>query len=210
MEIKSTDQPIKVEVVRKWYKTWWGILGIILVPYILLPLIFWKYTNWSKGWKIASSALVMLFFIFLLAGLSSESSQPTQNSPDTQTAQQESSTSTISQKDLMKQNSPNVKQLATLTADYVGKSFTLYVNVESTNYYNYGFRDENKYYSVRLWDDSAEDVFDRVYGYLDKSKPENRSLVNRLLNEPAFLKLNASIPVEKYEQSSNAFLQIDS
>ena len=151
---------------------------------------------------------IIVFLIIIAAVGNSSYSNPQQETQSN--SQQNQQVDTTSKKDLMKQNNPNVKQLATLTADYVGKSFTLYVNAEAANYYNYGFRDENKYYSLRLWDDSVEGSFEGVYGYLDKSKLENKDLINSLLNDPAFLKVNASIPTEKYEQGSNSFLQIDS
>ncbi len=115
-----------------------------------------------------------------------------------------------SQDDLMKQNNPDVKHLTTLTSDYVGKSIVLYVNAETANYYNYGFNDENAYYSLKLWDNSVSGDYDGVYGYINKTNPNSKALVEKILNGSTFLKINASVPTSKYEQSSNAFLQIDS
>ncbi len=93
MEVKISDQPVKVEVVKKWYKTWWGIIGIFLLWPILLPLIIWKHTDWSKGGKIAATALILLVFIFLPSILSGnlEEDQTVQESKSTQPVQQEGS-----------------------------------------------------------------------------------------------------------------------
>ncbi len=110
----------------------------------------------------------------------------------------------------MKQNNPDIKHISTLTSDYLGKSFVLYANVEVGNYYNYGFNDENSYYSLKLWDSSVGGDYESVYGYIVKTNPNSKALVEKILNGSSFLKINASIPSSKYEQGSNAFLQIDS
>ncbi len=91
MEVKISDQPVKVEVVKKWYKTWWGIIGILLLWPILLPLIIWKYTDWSRVGKIAATFLVVLVFISLPSLLvdTLEEGQTVQESKGTQTVQQE-------------------------------------------------------------------------------------------------------------------------
>ncbi len=123
------------------------------------------------------------------------------------TAQQSNSPS---HDDLMKQNNPDIKHISTLTSDYLGKSFVLYANVEVGNYYNYGFNDENSYYSLKLWDSSVGGDYESVYGYIVKTNPNSKALVEKILNGSSFLKINASIPSSKYEQGSNAFLQIDS
>jgi hypothetical protein len=112
--------------------------------------------------------------------------------------------------DLMSGNNPDVKHLTMLTADYVGKSFTIYVNAETENYYNYGFDNEKAYYSLKLWDSSVTGDYDGVYGYIDRNNPNSKILVEKLLNGATFLKINASIPSAKYEQGSNSFLQINS
>lgn len=113
--------------------------------------------------------------------------------------------------ELMKQNDPNIKKLSFATADYVGKNITLYALAETTDYYNYGFRDEMKYYSLRLSDSSVGSSSDYVYAYIDKTKTDRKAqeLVDILLKEPTFLKIEANIPAEKYQVSSNAFLEID-
>jgi hypothetical protein len=110
---------------------------------------------------------------------------------------------------LMAQNSPTIKELATVPKDYVGKSFTLYVYAEDDRYYNYGFSDEDKYYSLKLTDNSSEKLFDFVYGYVLKNA-QSQDLVNRALNGPVLIKAQVTIPASKWEDSSNAFLQIDS
>ena len=91
MEVKISEQPVKVEDVKKWYKTWWGIIGIFLLWPILLPLIIWKYTNWSKAGKIAAISLVVLVFISLPSLLvdTLEEGQTVQESKNNQTGQQE-------------------------------------------------------------------------------------------------------------------------
>ena len=76
METKTSEQPVKVEVVKKWYKTWWGIIGIFLLWPILLPLIIWKHTNWSKGGKIVATLLIVLVAILSVGALGD--SQPTE------------------------------------------------------------------------------------------------------------------------------------
>lgn len=96
MEVKNSEQPIKVEVVKKWYKTWWGIIGIFLLWPILLPLIIWKHTNWSKGGKIVATFFVVLVVIFLLAG-TLEENQPTEPEKIGE-AKKEQSTETTSKK----------------------------------------------------------------------------------------------------------------
>src|SRR6266516_634666 len=83
-----------------------------------------------------------------------------------------SQSTSSSQDDLMKQNNPDIKHLSTLTSDYIGKSFVLYANAKTDHYYNYGFNDENTYYSLKLWDNSVSGDYDGIYGYIDKTNPK--------------------------------------
>ncbi len=111
---------------------------------------------------------------------------------------------------LLSQNNPDIKHLSNLTVDYVGQTFTLNVKAETSDYYNYGFDDENSYYSLKLWDNSVDSVFDAVYGYIDRSNPNSKSLVEKLLDGSTLLRVEATIPTAKWRSGSNAFLYINS
>lgn len=110
----------------------------------------------------------------------------------------------------MNQNNPSIKKFSIATADYVGQSFTLYGGLETTDYYNYGFSDENTYYSLRLWDTSVEGNYEGVYVYIDKTDPSTntKGLIDLLLSEEQFVKVEVSIPSDKYQPGSNSFLEI--
>lgn len=122
------------------------------------------------------------------------------------------SESTTSKSQLMEQNNPNIKKLNFATADYVGKEFDLYVMAGPADYYNYGFRNENKYYSFVIWDNSVDGQYSGTYAYLDKTNKElkGEELLNLLLKESKFLKVHVAIPVENYQEGSNSFLVIKS
>lgn len=145
--------------------------------------------------------LVCLSIIFSIIGASGSgtSSSSTQGSAAT----------TPQVQDLTAQNNPTIKQIGTVPTDYVGQSFVLYVNAEAENYYNYGFSDATQYYSLKVWDSSVQYDSDGVYAYVAKDA-KSKALFNALLNNSAVMKIHASIPRAKYEDSSNAFLQIDS
>lgn len=51
-----------------------------------------------------------------------------------------------------------------------------------------------------------------VYAYIDKTNPETKAqeLFDLALDEKVFLKVNVSIPSEKYQEGSNSFLEIES
>lgn len=117
----------------------------------------------------------------------------------------------VTKADLMAKNNPTIKRLNFATADYVGKSFPLYVMATVSDYYNYGFRDETKYYSLTVWDVSVDSEYDGTYAYIDKTKPglQSEELLNKLLNDNLFLKVDVSIPAEKYTTGGNSFLEIN-
>lgn len=123
-----------------------------------------------------------------------------------------SSSTTSTKTELMEQNDPNVKRLNFATADYVGQSFELYAMATVTDYYNYEFDNENKYYSFKIWDSSVDGQYEGTYAYIDKNDEnlKGKELFDLLLDDSKFLKLKVSIPTEKYTQGSNAFLEIES
>jgi len=176
--------------------------------------------SWFGRHPILTGILVFIVVFGFIGAVSGSKSSSVNNTPalssngngNTTTSQPPSSPTpnVPTHDDLMKQNNPDVKHLTTLTSDYVGKSFVLYVNAETDKYYNYGFNDENAYYSLKLWDNSVGGDYDGVYAYIDRTNPNSKALAEKILNGSTFLKVNASIPTSKYEQSSNAFLQIDS
>ena len=47
-----------------WYKTWWGILLIIIFFYILVPYLIWTKTDLNKSIKIIITILCGLLFVF--------------------------------------------------------------------------------------------------------------------------------------------------
>lgn len=122
------------------------------------------------------------------------------------------SEATTSKSQLMEQNNPNIKKLNFATADYVGKEFDLYVMANVADYYNYGFRNENKYYSFVIWDNSVDGQYNGAYAYLDKTNKELKGgdLLNLLLQGSKFIKVHVSVPVENYQEGSNSFLEIKS
>ncbi|MCL4418066.1 MAG: hypothetical protein M1365_15505 [Actinobacteria bacterium] len=150
------------------------------------------------------TSTMVIFFVLLASTLDTTKTSYNNSYKKTQT----NAPSQPSKNGLMKQNSPDIKHLKTFTSDYVGKSFVLYANAKTGSYYNYGFDDENSYYSLELWDNSVSS-YDSVYAYINKT-PENKVLAEKILNNSGFFKFNVSIPTGKYRQGSNAFLQIDS
>lgn len=113
--------------------------------------------------------------------------------------------------ELMNSNDPSVKKLQVATADYIGESMTLYGWLMAADYYNYGFTDETKYYSLKLWDDSVADEYQGVYLYIDKTNPGTnaKTLLDTLLeSEPLFVKVEATIPSQKYQPTANSFLEV--
>jgi RNA polymerase subunit RPABC4/transcription elongation factor Spt4 len=175
----------------------------------------------STAVNVIAGIITIIVIIWIIGAIASGSKSSSVNNTPALSSNGSSSVATTQQSnsptpnspthdDLMKQNNPDIKHLITLTADYVGKSFVLYANAEVQNYYNYGFNDENAYYSLKLWDNSVNGDYDGTYGYIDRTNPNSKALVEKILNGSTFLKINASIPTSKYEQSSNAFLQIDS
>lgn len=113
-------------------------------------------------------------------------------------------------KELMSQNNPTIKKLSITTADYIGQSFTLYGGLEATDYYNYGFSDENKYYSLRLWDVSVEGNYEGVYAYIDKTDPSTnaKAPLDLLLSEDRFVKVEVTVPSDKSQSGGNSFLEV--
>ena len=49
---------------KEWYKTWWGILLIVLFFYILVPYLVWTKTDLNRNIKIAITALCIVLFVF--------------------------------------------------------------------------------------------------------------------------------------------------
>ncbi len=110
---------------------------------------------------------------------------------------------------LLSQNTPTIKELSTLPTNYIGKSFPLYVYLQTDRYYNYGFNDETAWYSVKIWDSSVDGSFSGVYAYLPKTS-QNAGLISKALNAPVLVKVQASVPVSMWQDSSNAFVEVNS
>jgi hypothetical protein len=172
--------------------------------------------NWFRRHPILTGVLgVVAIFIFLASIGSQNSSGSNPNAPkgyypssdatDTQSA----TDSTTDPDTLMAENNPTIKVLGTIPTNYIGQTFPLYVYAEAARYYNYGFTDESSYYSFEIWDNSVDGDYDGVYAYLPNT-PQNQALVNEALNGKVFLKIQASVPTDKWQDGSNAFLQIDS
>ena len=71
-------------------------------------------------------------------------------------------------------NLPSLKKVRFATDDYVGEKFDYYVLAEISDYYNYGFRDESKYYSISISDESIADDYENTYAYIDKTIPQRK------------------------------------
>jgi len=106
-------------------------------------------------------------------------------------------------------NTPTIKQIATVPADYVGQNFVLSVNAEASTYYNYGFSDESQYYSIRIWDDSVRYDNEGIYAYMPKNT-QNKILFDSLIEGNKVLRVHTSIPTRKYEKGSNSYMLIQS
>lgn len=62
---------------KKWYKTWWGIIAIILLfPFFLLG--FLTYYIWRRNWKVQYriAALAGLWGFILIFGMISNAQEP--------------------------------------------------------------------------------------------------------------------------------------
>jgi len=121
------------------------------------------------------------------------------------------SSKSVSRLELLDSNDPNINKFNFATADYLGQTFTLYAMTNVADYYNYGFADEMKYYSVKIWDNSVDGEYEGTYAYIDKTDPEKKAkeLFEMVLEEPVLLKLTLSIPVKKYSEGSNSFFEIE-
>jgi hypothetical protein len=155
--------------------------------------------SWPRRHPIWTTIFILIALFVVLSALGSKA-------PATEYQTQASNDSITTQ---MAQNDPTIKQLGTFPTNYVGKSFTLYVYAEDDRYYNYGFDDENNWYSLKLWDNSVGGDFEGVYAYLPKTAA-NKELVDKALNGSIFIKVEVSVPTSRWQDNSNAFLQIDS
>jgi len=170
--------------------------------------------NWFSRHKVITVIMVLAVLV-IIAGISGNKSDkinnmPVASNPDSSQTTDSTPDANSTKKSIqLNKNDPTIKQLGTLTADYVGKSFVIDVNAETSDYYNYGFGDETKYYSLRIWDDSVDGDLDSIYAYVNKDDT-NKQLANDLLNSSVQLEIHASIPTAKWQSGSNAFLQIDS
>jgi hypothetical protein len=170
--------------------------------------------NWFFKHKVLTVILI-LFIIGIIGSIGSdEAGKMDKNVPATSDSNSNQTAPATDTKPEQKpvslnNNNPNIKQLGTLTSDYVGQSFVLNVDAETSDYYNYGFRDETKYYSLKIWDDSVSGSYEGIYAYIDKNDT-NKELVNALLDSGVQLEVHVSIPTTKWESGSNAFLKIDS
>src|SRR6266446_10200345 len=90
--------------------------------------------NWFRRHPILT-VLLALFVLGICGSIAGGSSKSTSSTTRTDSAQAAQSTETAqpSKDDLMSKNNPDIKHLITLTADYVGKSFTLYVDAKTDN-----------------------------------------------------------------------------
>jgi hypothetical protein len=150
--------------------------------------------NWARRHPIVTTLLVLLVIGIVFGSLGGSSSQGTG-------AQME--------QDQMAQNNPSIKVLGTLPTNYIDKTFTLNVYAKTERYYNYGFDDENSWYSLKIWDSSVSGDFEGVYAYISKTA-NNKALIDQALEHPVFITVTATIPATKWEQDSNAFLEITS
>lgn len=162
--------------------------------------------SFSKRPLGCGTASLIVFGIVFMAIIASVVSSTSNNN---QSSNQYSSTPTDTSSTFLSSNSPTIKELSTVPADHVGQSFDLYVNAEAANYYNYGFDDETQWYSLTVWDNSVSGDYMGIYAYMPKNSA-NKVLMDQLINSSLILKIHAEIPKDKYQSSSNAFLQIDS
>ena len=154
----------------------------------------WFY---AKRWILGSLVLIILVVAVVVSASGNHKQKPMAVVP---TAPQ----------DLTASNNPTIKALTTVPSDYVGQSFDLVVNATSTNYYNYGFDDDTKWYSLQLSDSSVGVIYEDAYAYMPKN-PANKVLMDRLVaSSPQLVRVHVEVPKNKYEANSNAFLQIDS
>ncbi|MBU2028677.1 zinc ribbon domain-containing protein [Patescibacteria group bacterium] len=170
--------------------------------------------NWFARHKVITGIMILVVLIIIMINIGSKSEKANNNVPvasNSDSNQTDSKPNADSTKKSipLNNNDPTIKQLGTLTSDYVGKTFVIKVNAETSDYYNYGFRDATKYYSLKIWDDSVDGDWDSIYAYVTKNDT-NKQLVNALLDSSVQLEINASIPTAKWESGSNAFIQIDS
>ena len=159
----------------------------------------------GKGKKVLLIFVgVMLLLIFFGSG--KEKKYSTINN------QESSGQQKVTKTELLNSNEPNIKRFNFATDDYVGQSFSLYVMANVADYYNYGFSDESRYYSIRIWDNSVDGEYEGAYAYIDKTKSERKAkeLLDNVLENPIFTKVTVSIPVEKYSEGGNAFFEIES
>ena len=156
--------------------------------------------SWINRHPIITTLLVIVVVLFALGNIGNATapSSASQNSTPTDTVNS-----------LMAQNNPTIKVLGTFPTNHIGKTFTLYVYAQTDRYYNYGFQDENAWYSLKLWDNSVPGEFEGVYAYVPKTAA-NKDLVDRALNNPVFIKVTVTVPADKWQDGSNAFLQINS
>lgn len=172
--------------------------------------------SWFRRHPVIS-ILGTVFLFFIILGTASPAgkegykagSNTAASNETTASSKKEQKITPLSPKDLMATNNPDVKHLTTFTADYVGKSFTLYAYAKTDKYYNYGFDDEKNYLCLSLKDESAG-IFGEVYAYMDRNNAENKQLAEDILNKQGFYKFNVTIPANKYREGSNAFLYIAS
>lgn len=154
----------------------------------------WFYT---KRWILGSLVLIILVVAVAVSASGGHKQKALATVP---TAPQ----------DLTASNNPTIKALTTVPSDYVGQSFDLVANVTPTNYYNYGFLDDSKWYSLQLSDSSVSVIYEEAYAYMPKN-PANKVLMDRLVaNSPQLVRVHVEVPKSKYQANSNAFLQIDS
>lgn len=149
--------------------------------------------------------MVVLVVIIVALGSGGKNYTVTNDTSKTETKK-------VTKTELLSQNNPNLKKVRFATADYVGQEFTYYVLAEPSDYYNYGFNDESKYYSISIEDDSTSDDYESTYAYINKTDTSKRAgeLLDLLLKEPTIIKITVSIPREKYQEGANSFFEIQS
>ena len=152
---------------------------------------------WPRRHPVLSVLFALIVISILLHIVSGNNSNPSVPS-----------SGVIAGQSLTAQNNPTIKELATVPADHIGQSFTLTVHAESANYYNYGFDDETKWYSIEIWDDSVDGDYEGVYAYLPKNT-QTKALMDQLIKTPMVLKVLAEIPADRWQSGSNAFLLIN-
>ena len=61
---EKTGSSVEDYTIRPWYKTWWGILGVLIIWPIFVTWYAWEKSNWSNPVKIAVTIVSALYVIY--------------------------------------------------------------------------------------------------------------------------------------------------